>query len=130
MAAQITLVLPEPPSVNDLWGYAQGRVYRKKKYVAWLKEAGLIWLTQKPRSPIKSLPGEYALIIAVSRATKCDIDNLVKAISDMLEGVGIIQNDKLCTKLLVVKTDSPTRCVSIKVRPTTSSRLSGPKTCG
>lgn len=98
----ITLDLPKPPSINRLWKIGPHGMYRSPEYARWLKEAGLEILVQKPKLTLKSISGHYSLIVRLrlgSRKIGADLDNFSgKAVSDLLQRQGIIQNDSLCVK--------------------------------
>lgn len=90
--------LPIPPSVNaahgnNKTGVGRGR-YNTKIYKAWIKEAGLELLIQKP----KKLKGHFtaSIIVDESQRGQSDIDNRIKPIFDLLQKHGTIYNDRLC----------------------------------
>lgn len=94
----VSLLLPYPTSVNDLWGYGKGRVFKTKAYVAWQKEAYVAWLQQKRQQPIQHIGGRYRLCIYASppdTRRRRDIGNLEKAVSDLLVSVGVVDDDHL-----------------------------------
>lgn len=90
----IELQLPFPPSANRLWVRAKKGMRKSDRYSAWLKEAGWAVLAQ----PRKRISGPYKLSIHASRPDRRsrDIDNLIKPISDLLQTVGVIENDCDC----------------------------------
>ncbi len=91
------LWLPLPPSANALWRSARGRVYRSRKYVDWLTEAGFIAKSQL--GPM--IKGPYKISITAARPDnrKRDLDNILKPISDLLKTMGAIEDDHLCEML-------------------------------
>lgn len=98
-AKRIEIVLPLPPSVNALWRVAKnGRVYATAKYKVW-KEAA-VWEAAAQASGQK-ITGSYRLTLQVVAPDKRrqDLDNLLKATSDMLQSAGLIENDHLCRSL-------------------------------
>lgn len=68
---------------------------KSDRYFAWLKEAGLVALSQRP---VGRFHGAYTLQIQAARPDKRrrDIDNLIKPISDLLQAVGIVRDDTDC----------------------------------
>ena len=90
----VEIWLPYPPSVNRLWRTGRGRVYRSDAYIEWLREAGWEIKKQKPGK----VAGPYKISITAARPDKRkrDLCNLEKAISDVIEHHGIIENDSLC----------------------------------
>ena len=101
----ITLELPLPPSTNRLWRVFRGRLIRSEEYRGWIKQAGLEILVQKPKLPCKAISGPYSLIVRLKLGNGRDSDNRVKALNDLLQKHGFIQNDNLCRKLLVLWND-------------------------
>ena len=93
-----TIALPLPPSVNSLWRTGRGRMYRSRRYVAWLTEAGWELKAQRP----KRFAGAVRIDVAIGRPDrrKRDLDNVAtKAIQDLLTAHQIIEDDSLVTSL-------------------------------
>ena len=91
------LLLPFPPSVNALFANARGKGkgrFKTKRYQEWLQEAGWALKQQRPQG----IKGEYELSLTAARPDKRkrDLDNLFKAISDLLEAHGVVENDADC----------------------------------
>jgi crossover junction endodeoxyribonuclease RusA len=109
----LELSLPFPPSVNSLWRVGRsGGMYRSPKYAEWRKSA--LWeVTAQVRT--RKIKGEYKLTVHVVRPDKRhrDLDNIIKALSDILESSGVIENDKLCQHLEMkwVKDGPPCRVI-------------------
>jgi Holliday junction resolvase RusA-like endonuclease len=89
----IELQLPFPTSANDLWSRTARGMRRSDAYTAWLVEAG--WEARRQR-PGK-IEGPYKLTIHAVRpdSRRRDLGNLEKGVSDLLESLGIIENDCL-----------------------------------
>ena len=87
----VELQLPFPPSVNRLWRTGRKRVYKSDEYTAWLEEAGWRAKEQRPGAIV----GPYVIDIRAARPDKRrrDLGNLEKAVSDLLESIGIISDD-------------------------------------
>jgi len=90
--------LPYAPSTNALWEIARDRKTGKPRlvktdaYKAWLTHAGYVLNTQHP-DPVH---GPYKITIQIRRdGSKMDVDNM-KAVSDLLEEHGVVDNDNLC----------------------------------
>jgi crossover junction endodeoxyribonuclease RusA len=83
--------LPLPPSVNRLWRSNRGRVHRSAPYASWLKEAGRVLLQQRP----KRLTGWVRISIAAGLPDRRrrDLDNLLKALLDLLVQHQVIETD-------------------------------------
>ena len=87
----VELWMPYPVSANSLWRSVKGRVIKSSAYQAWLKEAGLEVMAQRP-SKIK---GPYKITITAARPDRRrrDLGNLEKSVSDLLQSVGVIEDD-------------------------------------
>jgi len=92
----ICLNLPIPPSMNEIWKYGNKRVYKSPRYERWIEAAGYILNTQKAgQEPIKGHFQSYVILSEKQRDKRSDLDNRTKALYDLLERHGIIENDKL-----------------------------------
>lgn len=93
-----TINLPVPPSANALWRYNRqnGKPYLTDRYKSWKRVADNYYLTQK--RDLEPITGRYRLTLTIDMKHKgrSDLDNRVKALSDYLQRVGLIENDKLC----------------------------------
>jgi crossover junction endodeoxyribonuclease RusA len=92
----LRFVLTFPPSVNRLWRATKGGgVYRSPKYTQWRNVS--LWEIQG-QAKGKLVKGEYKLTIRAVRPDKRkrDLDNILKAISDVCESAKVIEGDHLC----------------------------------
>ena len=104
--------LPFPVPTNALYRKpvgSDGKRYGKiktKRYNAWLDEAGWRIVQQRPFQPTE---GAYRLDITLQRPDKRkrDLDNLVKAISDLLVKQGVTPDDSEMVSLTVRWSDAP-----------------------
>lgn len=96
MTDYICIVLPFPPSMNRIWRN-NARTHKSGHYLQWQREAG--WQLQAQRPP--AIAGPYDLSITFGRPDRRqrDLDNLGKAISDLLKAHGVIESDHLCQRL-------------------------------
>ena len=99
----VALDLPRPISTNALWRPRPGGMCKTQAYKNWLTEAGLVLNTQR----VGKVEGPYAITISVSRQWKGDLDNAVKATSDLLQAHGVIDNDKLAQMVTIKRADIP-----------------------
>lgn len=98
LVSRAEMALPFPPSVNSLWTpTGTGGVRRSSRYASWIRTAGTTLLIQRPGR----IAGPYSLHVILSRRRRVDMDNTVKALSDLLETHGVIENDRLCNRLTV-----------------------------
>ena len=92
----IQLTLPLAPSVNALWRITGSRMYKTKLYKDWLEEAG--WMIKQQTK--QTIDGEYALHIRTKKTNKRrDLDNILKATSDLLVNLHIVEDDSQCVAL-------------------------------
>lgn len=97
----IRIVLPFPPSVNRLWRATKGGgVYRSKEYKDWQTHAEWAVAGQVKGQFIK---GEYEITITAVKPDKRrrDLGNLEKAVSDLLQKTGVIEDDYLCQRIQI-----------------------------
>ena len=92
----MNITLPMPTSWNRLYritcrgGYA--RMYKSKEYNDWVELAGWKLKSQwRKRKPIES---DITLYIKVYYCRRKDLDNIVKAVGDLLQDLRVIKNDK------------------------------------
>ena len=86
------VLLPMPPTTNNLFAGNGRRRYRTPEYIAWVKEAGQELMCQRP----PKVTGEVSLLIEVAEPkTKrhMDLANREKAAVDLLVEHGIIEGD-------------------------------------
>lgn len=92
----IVLTLPIAPSVNRLWRIAGKKLIKSAEYKAWLEEAG--WMVKQQTR--QTVDGKYALHIKAKKENKRrDLDNLLKATSDLLVGLNVVEDDSMCMAL-------------------------------
>tara|TARA_R110001606_G_scaffold168710_2_gene313435 strand:+ start:1152 stop:1514 length:363 start_codon:yes stop_codon:yes gene_type:complete len=88
------LLLPYPPSVNALWRNAGGRTYKTKRYTDWAADAARHISLQDKIETIRT-PVQVELAVGRPDKRRRDIDNVVKAVFDLLEHHEILENDSL-----------------------------------
>lgn len=93
----ITIRLPVPPSVNQLYRNVKGRGRVKTEaYRNWIFEA-CQW--QHGQKAYDGLAGRYRLSITVPAKARADLGNLEKAISDFLQSRLFIKNDRMADEI-------------------------------
>lgn len=93
MTREIVITLTEPPpSVNAIFKNVASKGRSKtKSYKAWLSSAGWEVKAQCPRR----IGGRVMVDITCKRIPgRCDIDNRIKAILDLLVGLYVIDDDQ------------------------------------
>lgn len=92
----VDIDLPIAPSVNALWRIAGKRMIKSDRYKAWMTECG--WLIRQKR--VRAVPGPYRLYIEAKReGGRRDIDNIIKATSDLLVEMQIVEDDSKCEEV-------------------------------
>jgi crossover junction endodeoxyribonuclease RusA len=94
----IRLELPLAPSANAIFRAGRGRVYKTNIYKQWLEECSWMIKTQTK----ESVPRDYILQVVAKRPDKRrrDLDNLLKATSDLLVRTGIVSDDNFCRAIV------------------------------
>ena len=107
----ITLDLPLPPSTNNLYVEAAGKVkgrgrqrVKTKDYRAWIEH--LTWIVPNqlrnqgalpnPKAPIIKRP--FGISIAVNISHQGDVTNRIKALEDYLVASRIVDGDQWCNR--------------------------------
>lgn len=111
----IQIDLPWPPGANHLWRSGRGRVYRSKKYMDWIHEAG--WHIKLAK--FSMIEGEFSASIVLNPPDKrrVDLDGRIKAILDLAQTHHLIENDYLCRLLVVAYGPEgaiPGACLTLK----------------
>jgi Holliday junction resolvase RusA-like endonuclease len=71
-------------------------MYKTKVYKDWLEEAG--WMVKQQTK--QTIDGEYALHIRAKKTNRRrDLDNILKATSDLLVNLHIVEDDSQCVAL-------------------------------
>lgn len=97
MTAPLRLMLPYPPSTNDLWCVRGGRIVRTEAYRSWRE--GAAWAVALGRRR-QAITGPYDLQLRVVRPSRrFDLDNTLKPRCDALQAGGAISNDCLAERI-------------------------------
>lgn len=111
---RVVIVLPMPPSVNNLYA-GQSRRYKSAGYKAWLLEAGHALNRQRP----SKIAGKVSLIYEVqepSTERRADVANREKATTDLLVDHGIIEgDDQFCVRDIHLKWSSKVDGIHITI---------------
>jgi Holliday junction resolvase RusA-like endonuclease len=108
------LILPVPPSVNELYSPNKGGGQRKSdKYKAWLDMAGRFYLVVKRTTePVR---GPYTVLMKVPANMRGDVDNRAKAALDFLKNMGLTDDDRHCVRATVERDEYLTAVAEIEV---------------
>jgi len=99
MAEAVRLTLQDlPPSANKIWRAVNGRVLKSAEYRGWLDAMAWEWRSQ---AGTQRVGGKYALTITMGKPDKRrrDLDNSLKALSDLLVASGVVDDDSLCQRI-------------------------------
>ena len=105
----VSIKLPMPPSVNSIWRRGRNKktgksvTYLDSKYKKWKDDAMILLAAQHPASIV----GHFTAVISLdqSKRGRSDADNRNKAVLDLLEKAGVVENDKLCDSVTACWTD-------------------------
>ncbi len=121
----ISLSLPMPPPLSALYRNVSGRGRVKtERYKTWLRAAG----NEVLATPIDRRPpivGRFTLTVLAGRPDKRtrDLDNLLKAVGDLLQAHGLVENDGLAESITVAwSRHVEKRRIEVKVWPYTAER--------
>lgn len=94
------LIDTKPLSVNQAW--RSGPRYRSKEYLQYEKDV----LKLLPK--MGKVKGEFEIDITfyTKNYKRCDADNIVKPLLDILKKAGMIEDDSKCVRLQVFKEKS------------------------
>ncbi len=83
-----------PPSVNPIYRHTKRGIFRTEAYNTWANGEGWLLKSQIVNQPKWSQP---VYIVGRFRRprTNSDLDNRLKGIADLLQQLGIIENDRL-----------------------------------
>jgi crossover junction endodeoxyribonuclease RusA len=94
----VRLLLPVPVSVNAIYErHPGGGVRLSKAYSAWLSEAGWRLNVQRPGR----VSGRYQLTLRMPEESGLDLDNSIKAVSDLMQLHGVVRNDRLASRIVL-----------------------------
>ena len=95
---RVELRLPVPVSVNAIHSPRKGGGLRlSDAYSAWIEAAGWRLLQQRPGRIV----GRYQITLAVPEESRADLDNLIKATSDLLQLHGVVRNDRMASRIVL-----------------------------
>jgi Holliday junction resolvase RusA-like endonuclease len=101
LVQNVVLHLPPPVSVNAMYRtfVRGGRIasIKSERYREWTEYAAAMIEQQNPGR----IEGHYGLTIKMPKKCRIDLCNAAKCINDAAQAAGIIENDRLCRKLLV-----------------------------
>ena len=106
--------LPWPPTVNRIWRRAGNRMHRSVAYDAWREAAAeaLRWAC-----PPRAIPGSVSVELRLYGPSRrsYDIDNRAKAVLDLLEAEGVVEDDAQVDRLVLHrgKVLPPNGCVHL-----------------
>jgi Holliday junction resolvase RusA-like endonuclease len=93
--------LPRPPSSNNLYfNHSAGGRRPTKHHERWRREAMQLVMTQR-KGGLPAIAGRYRLDIICERQGGADLDNKIKAVSDLLVLMNVIVDDCLCEEIHV-----------------------------
>lgn len=117
-----TFVIPEPPSVNNLFRNVprKGRV-KTERYNIWMQAAQWDVLLEgngeiRSRRKIEKLTGSVEISIEMGKC-RGDIDNRAKPVLDLMVKCGVIGDDKQVQMLAILRDSDLKKRTIVTVRP-------------
>lgn len=113
MMRETTFDLPMPPSIWSLYKGFGSAQHKSKEYKAWLTEAGWMLIAQRNKQgSFKRFPADVEVVVRAYRAGSKgrDLDNILKAILDLLTGTQTIVDDKYVVAIDAKWIDHGTPC--------------------
>ena len=105
------LILPIPPSVNELYlPNKRGGQRKSEKYKDWIERAHKFYLVVK-RSTVP-VRGKYTFVMKVPATMRGDVDNRAKAALDFLANMKLTDDDRHCVSS-TVKRDAYLTAIAI-----------------
>lgn len=124
-AVRIELSLPMPPSVNGLYANAEsGGRFKTEEYEAWLSEAGWRIQAQRPGRIV----GPYEIEIRIARPhtkRRMDLENRMKAVSDLLVKQRVIADDSLAQRITMEWGPQGSECAVVLTRSIAKDQVNG-----
>lgn len=98
-----TVVLPWPPSGNTLWRHSGGRLLISKKYREYKEQIQHLGVAHR----IKPLTGRLVISILAYPPDnrRRDLDNLIKATLDSLQGANFFLDDSQFDKITIERNE-------------------------
>lgn len=118
MAKLVTVVLPVPPSLNNLYptNRRTGKRFPSSQYQRW-RRAAMARLLEQWRELRPALPvtGARTIRIRLPQNTRGDVDNRAKAPLDFLAKNGVTNDDRHNETVTIGRDPTVTECV-IEIR--------------
>jgi crossover junction endodeoxyribonuclease RusA len=94
MTRAVSYLWPYPPSVNALYRRApQGGMFKTAKWKSWRVDTMKFMRAQGAEVCEFDGPVKVEYIVARPDRRRRDVTNLIKALDDMLEELGVVSND-------------------------------------
>jgi Holliday junction resolvase RusA-like endonuclease len=110
------IVLPFPPSTNNLYRNAGRTRVPAAHYTAWRQEAGWLLASQRPLKHVGVV--SVALTLSFADRSRHDADNCFKAVLDLLVNHQVIEGDdrRFVRHVEATWVDLPSTGVTVTVR--------------
>ena len=99
---RVEFMVPFPPSVNRIWRHGSGRTYRSPRYMEWREKAVEAASGLQVGEPYAG-PVSVELRLYGPTRRSYDLDNRAKVLCDLLERLGVIENDDQVARLVMLK---------------------------
>lgn len=95
MIPDYAITIPPPPSVNSIFRYGKGKMYRSRPYMAWLGECIALHKGRKPEPFQRPVSVAVTLHGGSGFKKNRDLDNCLKVVVDLLRHLEVILDDNV-----------------------------------
>lgn len=114
----VTIDLPVPPSLNNIFITVGNRRHKSPDYLAWIAEAGWRLKVQKPGR----VQGPFEAVLELPCKILGDLDNRHKAVGDLLVNHGVTDDDRHMQRLVIERSAEVTEArITIRSVPKVST---------
>ena len=96
----LDVCIPMPPSVNRIWRKGRHGMYRSSPYMAWRQAAAEAVSGVWSGNPYAGSVSVELRVYGASRR-RYDLDNRAKAVLDLFESVGVLEDDGQVDRLVL-----------------------------
>lgn len=108
------ILFGEVPSKKNSWALGNGKIYTPNNIKRWVKDS--IWLLKPVMRKHKMITEKCQLEAQFYIKHDKDIDNMLGSLMDLLQGAGLLKNDRLVVEVLAKKH-------KVKINPHVQVRL-------
>ena len=96
----MSVILPAPPSANQMYKIVNRKRVKTKRYARWCKvSVGYLMLSPLPTDAAQDAPARRTAGRCL--ASRRDLDNLIKPTLDALQACGVIHDDRWVDSIIM-----------------------------